>query len=255
MKKITRKDFQGLRQYYPVLSKEEMRRYVGGYSNNYWNEDWLTSDLYLSDFGVSVCSSGGYGSYGGDWDIDGGYLDEVVIYGSQGGNPYSDGGYGYPGWGSDSDWGDDWGYGYGGYGDGNLDGGNKRGDIIDKPWACMFNCMNFIDPSKSADEYYKMYLEKSKGKDPSQTGGLYNKQRNKALKACGFSFEETKVINPSGGYQYIAIVNTAEKESHAVIITGKNADLVKVYDPSMPEDKRSYDVNINYIGTMYRIEK
>ena len=85
MKKITRKDFEGLRQQYPVLTQDEMRRYVGGYSDNSCNGDWFASELYLSDFGVSVFSSGGYGGYGGyddgGGDIDGGELGEVVIYG------------------------------------------------------------------------------------------------------------------------------------------------------------------------------
>ena len=36
MKKITKTNFQGLRQLFPVLEKEEMRRYVGGNSDGYY---------------------------------------------------------------------------------------------------------------------------------------------------------------------------------------------------------------------------
>ena len=122
MKKITRANFEGLRQRYPVLNKEKMRRYVGGNSTTLYDEsdlallnvytldidmdacsavgsdkdDEMEEDVWTSDLGISVFSAddygaSGYGFYGGsgggsyrghDWDIDGGYLDEVVIYGS-----------------------------------------------------------------------------------------------------------------------------------------------------------------------------
>ena len=35
MKKITKTNFQGLRQLFPVLEKEEMRHYVGGTFGGY----------------------------------------------------------------------------------------------------------------------------------------------------------------------------------------------------------------------------
>ena len=38
MKKITKTNFQGLRQLFPVLEKEEMRHYVGGSSDGYYYE-------------------------------------------------------------------------------------------------------------------------------------------------------------------------------------------------------------------------
>lgn len=70
MKKITRKDFEGLRQQYPVLTQDEMRRYVDGYSDSSCNGDWFASELYLSDFGVSVFSSGGYGGYDDSYEFE-----------------------------------------------------------------------------------------------------------------------------------------------------------------------------------------
>ena len=44
MKKITKTNFQGLRQLFPVLEKEEMRHYIGGTFGGYyytggWNGD------------------------------------------------------------------------------------------------------------------------------------------------------------------------------------------------------------------------
>ena len=41
MKKITKINFQGLHQLFPVLEKEGMRRYVGGKSDGYYyNSGW-----------------------------------------------------------------------------------------------------------------------------------------------------------------------------------------------------------------------
>ncbi|WP_195384871.1 TIGR04149 family rSAM-modified RiPP, partial [Bacteroides thetaiotaomicron] len=50
MKKITKTNFQGLRQLFPVLEKEDMRHYVGGYSNGYWNGNWNNPYSYF-DYG------------------------------------------------------------------------------------------------------------------------------------------------------------------------------------------------------------
>lgn len=41
MKKITKTNFQGLRQLFPVLRKDEMRQCVGGSSDGYYGNDWL----------------------------------------------------------------------------------------------------------------------------------------------------------------------------------------------------------------------
>lgn len=118
MKKISRNDLQGLRCQYPILTNDEMRRYIGGYSDNYWGGDWFNSNPYFVDPGIN-----GYSSYGYE-DFDGGYLPDVIIYGSNypGGNGYP-GDNGYPNWNNydswwgyyDSWWGggySDWGYGY-----------------------------------------------------------------------------------------------------------------------------------------------
>ena len=43
MKKITKTNFQGLRQLFPVLEKEEMRHYIGGSFGGlllYWWLEW-----------------------------------------------------------------------------------------------------------------------------------------------------------------------------------------------------------------------
>ena len=74
MKKITKTNFQGLRQLFPVLEKEDMRHYVGGYSNGYWNGNWNNPYSYF-DYG-------GYTGYNGYYYDGSGYrLPEVTVYG------------------------------------------------------------------------------------------------------------------------------------------------------------------------------
>ena len=52
MKKITKTNFQGLRQLFPVLEKEEMRHYVGGSSDGYYyNSGWNGSGDYYGSSG------------------------------------------------------------------------------------------------------------------------------------------------------------------------------------------------------------
>lgn len=151
-------------------------------------------------------------------------------------------------------------YGYGyvdnGYGDnGGSNDGNKRGDIIKSDWACMFNCMNYLDSSKSAQEYYE-YFTSIFGIDAFEEGGLPYEYHVTALRACGFSCEETSSIT-GGGYHFLAIIDPGNGRTHAVIITEKNGDLVTIYDPSIisdkPEDK-SYKVHVGRIKTMYKVK-
>ena len=142
MKKITKTNFQGLRQLFPVLEKEDMRHYVGGYSNGYWNGNWNNPYSYF-DYG-------GYTGYNGYYYDGSGYrLPEVTVYGyypnhNQGGGdfwpifpngplenpnagyPYSNGQQGYngnPGINGNS------GYGYYGYYDTGYYGGGSGGNV------------------------------------------------------------------------------------------------------------------------------
>ena len=145
MKKITKTNFQGLRQLFPVLEKEDMRHYVGGYSNGYWNGNWNNPYSYF-DYG-------GYTGYNGYYYDGSGYrLPEVTVYGyypnhNQGGgdfwpifpngpleNPnagysYSSGQQGYngnPGINGNSGYGY---YGYYGYYDTGYYGGGSGGNV------------------------------------------------------------------------------------------------------------------------------
>ena len=145
MKKITKTNFQGLRQLFPVLGKEDMRHYVGGYSNGYWNGNWNNPYSYF-DYG-------GYTGYNGYYYDGSGYrLPEVTVYGyypnhnqgggdfwpifpngplenPNGGYPYSNGQQGYngnPGINGNSGYGY---YGYYGYYDTGYYGGGSGGNV------------------------------------------------------------------------------------------------------------------------------
>ena len=103
MKKITKTNFQGLRQLFPVLEKEEMRHYVGGSSDGYYyNSGWNGCGDYYGFPGS------GDSSYYSQYDFDnwegpwyGGWVEgmgwvapDAYIYGHKpGGNPYE-----YPYW-------------------------------------------------------------------------------------------------------------------------------------------------------------
>ena len=281
MKKITKKDLRGLKQLFPMLGKAEMRHYVGGYSNGYWNGNWNNPYSYF-DYG-------GYTGYN-DYYYDGsGYrLPEVTVYGyypnhNQGagdfwpifpngplenpnaGYPYSSGQQDYngnPGINGNSGYGY---YGYYGYYDngyyGGGSGGNvssdddsKRGDIIDADLACMFNCMNYLDSSKSAQEYYE-YFTSIFRIDAFEEGGLPYEYHVTALRACGFSCEETGRFTDNSKYQQLAVINMGEgKRSHAVIINnvGTDSTNLQVYDPSTSS---SYYVHKKRFEAIYWIEK
>ena len=150
MKKITKTNFQGLRQLFPVLEKEEMRHYIGGtFGGYYYTGGWNGDGGYYGSSG----SSGS--SYYSQYDFDnwegpwyGGWVEgmgwvapDTYIYGHKpGGNPYEypywwyydepldhpnwDGNYGgyYPGY-----TGNGYYYGYGNYGEGYLTGGGGSG--------------------------------------------------------------------------------------------------------------------------------
>ena len=97
MKKITKTNFQGLRQLFPVLGKEEMRHYVGGtFDGYYYTGGWNSDGGYYGSPGF------GGSSYYSQYDFDnwegpwyGGWVEgmgwvapDTYIYGHKpGGNP------------------------------------------------------------------------------------------------------------------------------------------------------------------------
>lgn len=132
MKKISRKDLQGLRRQYPVLTECEMRRYVGGYDGGGYfgggiGYGW---DDGYDDFGGG---SGGYWGGSSDnyyenafnyWIASGNYFyDENGNFFWSNGNYFTDA-YGNPfmygDWGNSNS-----GYGYGMYGEGGTEYNGK----------------------------------------------------------------------------------------------------------------------------------
>lgn len=123
MKKISRKNLQGLRRQFPVLTEDEMRCYVGGYDGG----------GYFGG-GVGYGWGDGYGDFGGDsggyWGgFSDNYYDNAFNYWLANGNYFydengnffwSNGNYFTDPYGNPfmyGDWGDSgYGYGYNGYG-------------------------------------------------------------------------------------------------------------------------------------------
>ncbi|GCB35777.1 TIGR04149 family rSAM-modified RiPP [Bacteroides faecalis] len=288
MKKITRANFEGLRQRYPVLNKEEMRRYVGGNSTTLYDESDLAllnpytldldindcsavgsdednemeEDVWSSDLGVSAFSAGGYGSggysfYGGSggsygddyggygWDIDYGYLDEVVIYGHKPDNNYYPDVSGYPGW-NDS-YGD--GYWYSGGYSYETDGYYMDNPIIGRT-DCVGQTIAFalgIDPAEviawlegkygkggvPGDKYYEALSHFCKG-SPTPVPP-YHYQR----------FGE----NP--GPTLLAAIKVPGGGGHSVYITEINGTSVTYADPQNGGGGTCSTLDIVYL---YRVE-
>lgn len=145
MKKISRKNLQGLRSQFPVLSEEEMRYYVGGYDGGYSGggigDDWLNHGFYFVDPDGNSHWYRGYtqeeldnwkGDWTGGWVYGLGYVSsDGFCYGTyQGGNNYNPWGdydawgNGYPGWPGTGYPGYFGFYGYYGYNDSNDSGNN-----------------------------------------------------------------------------------------------------------------------------------
>lgn len=157
MKKISRKDLQGLRRQFPVLSKDAMKNYVGGYNGGYTGggigDDWLDHGFYFKDPDGNYHWYRGYtqeeldnweGDWPGGWVAGWGYVaPDGFAYGTyQGWNNYDPWGNdypsnnGYPGWSGNGYPGYFGFYGYYGYDEnfntgntGNLGGGGGDGPV------------------------------------------------------------------------------------------------------------------------------
>lgn len=273
MKKISRSDLQGLRCQFPVLTKEEMRRHVGGYSDSYWNGDWSSSDPYFTDFGANAGSSYGYG---GNGDIDGGYLPEVVINGGSGysgGYTYSEGN-GYPGWGDGEDWGTGYGsYGYGSgdkgeipryngllaaivnnndcfllcvgkmFGTGPVEIGNKYGDYL-KSQGLSLDKINETIGQGTSSSYFENFMKNSLGVNTTKMDNA--------------TFKST--ISNDSNLTGMGFVNVGRDEMgktiyHAIIITGttRNSDGDLVLKYSDPQNRLSMELSIDHISNFYKM--
>ena len=289
MKKITRANFEGLRQRYPVLNKEEMRRYVGGNSTTLYDEsdlallnvytldidmdacsavgsdkdDEIEEDVWTSDLGISAFSAddygfGGYsfygnsdGSYGyeGDgWDVDYGYLDEVVIYGNKPNNDYGYyGGSAYPGWSDGYGYGDGYSY-WGEYSYGTYDGyvgisTIQYTDCVAQTIAFALNIpleevvawveSQYGTDGVPGDKYYEVLSHFCKG-SPTPIPPFHYQR-----------FGE----NPA--YTLLGTIKWGENNGHSVFITEINGTHVEYIDPQYKNTGTCSTLDIIHL---YRVE-
>lgn len=142
----------------------------------------------------------------------------------------------------------------------------KDGVYIKDNWACLFNCMSFIDSSLSAEEYYEKYMQTHPAKDPARNGGVPVELNKDALEKCGFTVETaTSYPSPSEGI-CIIVYHTEGQMGHAVIWQNVKEDVEGekfyiVVDPSQyvnypnDGDKYTYAVNPKDVAQVWKITK
>ena len=208
-KRITRADFIGLRMIRPEtgMNGQPMQRSARHLTEEeyyyYYNkEDYYTYlyYLYMNPY-----------YYGDDWHDN---PDDPYWWGE--GNPY-----GNP-YGNLYYW---------------FQDAQEKAGILNENWACVFNCMTFLNPSLSAWEYYKEYMASGPSKDPSRIGGLEDAVLINALQTCGFMVEETNRFSGAHTERYIGIFQNLDSAfNHAVLLIdrqeSKNGYVYTVYDPS-----------------------
>ena len=82
-------------------------------------------------------------------------------------------------------------------------------------WDCLFNCMNAIDPSRSAQEYAKEYADRY-NLDPNTMGGVPENYINDVLTTLGFNNVPTNSMTPSREYHQIVAIENHDGTAHAV---------------------------------------
>lgn len=83
-------------------------------------------------------------------------------------------------------------------------------------WDCLFNCMNYINPSKSALEYAKEYADRY-NLDPSSMGGVPENYTSDVLSTLGFNNVSTNSIANSSEYYQIITIKKSDGNIHSVI--------------------------------------
>lgn len=130
------------------------------------------------------------------------------------------------------------------------------GDGPEKSWDCLFNCMNFMDPSRSSQDYYNEFVDRYVI-DPKELGGVpngdYADYTEDALNTFGFHAEKTDKIALSGGYDQMVILNNGDNTGHFVMIISKNPD--GNYYAVDPTTNRVRLVKSDEIYAVYRIDK
>ena len=128
------------------------------------------------------------------------------------------------------------------------------GDVGTVSWDCLFNCMNAIDPSRSAQEYAKEYADRY-NLDPNTMGGVPENYINDVLTTLGFNNVPTNSMTPSREYHQIVAIENHDGTAHAVILSSfmdENGNFF-YYDPTT--NTGGLQANKSDIVGIYRISR
>lgn len=121
-------------------------------------------------------------------------------------------------------------------------------------WDCLFNCMDAIDPSRSAQEYAKEYADRY-NLDPNTMGGVPENYINDVLTTLGFNNVPTNSMTPSREYHQIVAIENHDGTAHAVILSSfmdENGNFF-YYDPTT--NTGGLQANKSDIVGIYRISR
>lgn len=129
------------------------------------------------------------------------------------------------------------------------------GDGGTTSWDCLFNCMHYMDPSRSAQDYANEYKD-IHGLDPKAMGGVPNDLVGNVLNIMGFGNTAPGSMTSNREYYQVATKVNPDGTGHAIIVFSmpdENGD-ISYYDPTLG-GKEVSKVNISDISTIYRIKK
>lgn len=120
-------------------------------------------------------------------------------------------------------------------------------------WDCLFRCMNYMDPSRSTQDYYDEFVDRY-NMDPSGGGGVPSNYNSDALASLGFSNVESNSITNNGTYHQVVILDNGDGTSHAVIAlsTPGQDGTFSYYDPT---EQQPRSANKSKIISVYAIKK
>lgn len=131
----------------------------------------------------------------------------------------------------------------------NCIGGNNG----NTSWDCLFNCMNYMNPPRSAQEYYYDFVN-IYNYDPKPIGGVQSDHNSNALAYLGFENVSTNSMVNSRDYYQVVILDNHDGTSHAVMaLSIPSDDGTFTYDD--PTKGGSYRGNKSDIISIYRIKK
>lgn len=127
------------------------------------------------------------------------------------------------------------------------------GNNANTSWDCLFNCMHYMDPSRSTQDYYNEFVDRY-NYDPKSTGGVFSNNEGDALETFGFKNVSTNSMKNSKDYHYVIILDNNDGTSHAVIalsIPGEDG----TFSYNDPTRGGQYRGNKSDIISIYQIKK